>query len=160
MSLLYAWWKRYYFHDFQMFFIIFGHANACASMHLLVEIHNKWDLKSYSCPGPANSGSNCHSCLVLSHLKRARERRPLVLLAPKSWSKHWNIWKKVFPCFRMKNHRKKSLINQKVLNGKKVFWPAFGCMQHPKACLKTQHLLHKTGSHKTYLKKFSSISHV
>ena len=68
--------------------------------------------------------------------------------------------KKVFPCFWMKNHRKTSLINKKGLNGKKVFWPAFGCVQHPKAGLKTQHLLHKTGSHKTYLKFFSNISHV
>ena len=28
------------FHDFQMFFIVFDHANAYASMHLLVEIQN------------------------------------------------------------------------------------------------------------------------
>ena len=40
ISLLYAWWKRYFFHDFRMFSILFDHANACASMHSLVEIHN------------------------------------------------------------------------------------------------------------------------
>ena len=34
------WWKRYFFHHFPMFFIIFNHANACASMCSLVEIHN------------------------------------------------------------------------------------------------------------------------
>ena len=31
--------KKVLFHDFLMFFIVFNHANACASMHLLVEIH-------------------------------------------------------------------------------------------------------------------------
>ena len=40
MSLSYAWWKRYFFHHFQMFSIDFNHANACTSMCLLVEIHN------------------------------------------------------------------------------------------------------------------------
>ena len=32
--------EKVLFHYFQMFFIVFNHANACASMHLLVEIHN------------------------------------------------------------------------------------------------------------------------
>ena len=40
MSLSYVWWKRYFFHDFWMFFIFFNHVNACANMHLLVKIHN------------------------------------------------------------------------------------------------------------------------
>ena len=40
MSLMYAWWKRYFFHDFWMFSIIFDHTNACTSMRSLVEIHN------------------------------------------------------------------------------------------------------------------------
>ena len=43
MSLLYAWWwKKYVFDYFQAFFIVFDNANTCASMHLLVEIHNNW----------------------------------------------------------------------------------------------------------------------
>ena len=33
--------EKVLFHHFPMFFIIFDHANSCASMHLLVEIHNK-----------------------------------------------------------------------------------------------------------------------
>ena len=41
ISLLCPWWKRYFFHHFPMFFIIFDHVNACANMHSLVEIHNK-----------------------------------------------------------------------------------------------------------------------
>ena len=40
LSLSCAWWKGYFFHNFQMFFIVLDHANACASMHLLVKIHN------------------------------------------------------------------------------------------------------------------------
>ena len=32
--------KKVLFHDFRMFFIVFDHANACARMCLLVEIHN------------------------------------------------------------------------------------------------------------------------
>ena len=40
MCLSCTWWKRYFFDHFPMFFIVFNHANACASMHLLVEIHN------------------------------------------------------------------------------------------------------------------------
>ena len=39
MSISYAWWKRYFF---WMFFILFDHANACASMQ---EIHNRSYLK-------------------------------------------------------------------------------------------------------------------
>ena len=34
-------WKRYFFHDFWMFSIVFDHANAWASMRLLVKIHNR-----------------------------------------------------------------------------------------------------------------------
>ena len=41
MSLLCAWRKRYFFIIFKIL-IIFDHANACASMHLLVKIHNKY----------------------------------------------------------------------------------------------------------------------
>ena len=40
VSLPCAWWKRHFFHDFWMFSIVFDHANSCASMRLLVEIHN------------------------------------------------------------------------------------------------------------------------
>ena len=32
--------EKVLFHHFQMFFIVFDHANACTSMHLLVQIHN------------------------------------------------------------------------------------------------------------------------
>ena len=32
--------KKYVFDYFEAFFIVFDHANAYASMHLLVEIHN------------------------------------------------------------------------------------------------------------------------
>ena len=43
MSVSCAWrkmfWKNF-FNDFRMFLIVFGHANACASMCSLVEIHN------------------------------------------------------------------------------------------------------------------------
>ena len=31
---------RYFYHHFWIFFIVFDHANACASMHSLVEIYN------------------------------------------------------------------------------------------------------------------------
>ena len=41
MSLSYAWWKKYVINNFRAFFIIFNHANACASMCLLVKIHNR-----------------------------------------------------------------------------------------------------------------------
>ena len=43
MSLLYAWWKRYFFIIFKCFFV-FDHANTCTSMRLLVKIHNKYVL--------------------------------------------------------------------------------------------------------------------
>ena len=39
-----AWWKRNFFHNFQLFFVGFDHANACASMRSLVKIHNSWGL--------------------------------------------------------------------------------------------------------------------
>ena len=32
--------KKVLFHDFLMFFIVFDHANECASMRSLVELHN------------------------------------------------------------------------------------------------------------------------
>ena len=32
--------KKYFFDNFQAFFVAFNHANACASMRLLVDIHN------------------------------------------------------------------------------------------------------------------------
>ena len=32
--------EKYFFNHFQIFLVIFDHANACASMRLLVEIHN------------------------------------------------------------------------------------------------------------------------
>ena len=34
-------WKKYFFDNFWAFFIVFDHVNACASMQLLVKIHNK-----------------------------------------------------------------------------------------------------------------------
>ena len=37
--------QRNFFHNFQMFFIVFDHANACASMRSLVKIHNSWCLQ-------------------------------------------------------------------------------------------------------------------
>ena len=39
--------EKVLFHHFPMFFIIFDHANSCASMHLLVEIHNKRERRCY-----------------------------------------------------------------------------------------------------------------
>ena len=33
--------KKVLFPNFQAFFIVFDHVNPCASMHLLVEIHNR-----------------------------------------------------------------------------------------------------------------------
>ena len=33
-------WKKYFFTHFWMILIVFNHANTCASMRLLVEIHN------------------------------------------------------------------------------------------------------------------------
>ena len=36
--------KKVLFVDFGMFFIVFNHVNACASMYLLVEIHNNYNL--------------------------------------------------------------------------------------------------------------------
>ena len=45
VSLSCAWTKRYFFHNFLMFLIIFDHVNACASMSLLVEIHNNCHLQ-------------------------------------------------------------------------------------------------------------------
>ena len=38
--------KKVLYTHFRMFFIIFDHANACASMCLLVEIHNNPPLQS------------------------------------------------------------------------------------------------------------------
>ena len=43
ISLLYARWKKYVFDNFRAFFIIFNHANTCASVRLLVKIHNICD---------------------------------------------------------------------------------------------------------------------
>ena len=37
--------KKYNIDNFQAFFIVFDHAKAIASMHLLVEIHNNGSLK-------------------------------------------------------------------------------------------------------------------
>ena len=49
MSQLWAWWKLVKINDyFEAFSIVFNHANACARMHLLVEIHN-----TYYLPFPA-----------------------------------------------------------------------------------------------------------
>ena len=42
VSLSYAWWKKYFFTHFTMILIVFDHANACASMRSLVEIHNTY----------------------------------------------------------------------------------------------------------------------
>ena len=50
LSLLYARQEIYSFHDFQMIFIVFDHANACSSMHLLVEIHKTQVLPKHSTP--------------------------------------------------------------------------------------------------------------
>ena len=41
LSLSCAWWKRYFFTHFRVFLIVFDHADACASMRSLVEIHNR-----------------------------------------------------------------------------------------------------------------------
>ena len=40
VSLSCIQWKKYLFGNFQAFFIVFDHVNTCASMRLLVEIHN------------------------------------------------------------------------------------------------------------------------
>ena len=32
--------NKHFFDEFQAFFVVFNHANSCASMRLLVEIHN------------------------------------------------------------------------------------------------------------------------
>ena len=45
MSLSYTWRKRYFFHHFRMFLIVFDHASACSSMRSLVEIHSNHKLK-------------------------------------------------------------------------------------------------------------------
>ena len=42
MSLSCTWWKSYFFHHFLMIFIVFDHTNACASICLLVKIHNSY----------------------------------------------------------------------------------------------------------------------
>ena len=45
------WSKSFWSAIGSMFFIIFNHADACASMHLLVEIHNRgicWKIYSYN----------------------------------------------------------------------------------------------------------------
>ena len=40
MSLSCVRWKKYFFDNFLMFFIVFDHVNASVSMRSLVEIHN------------------------------------------------------------------------------------------------------------------------
>ena len=40
VSLSCVQWKKYFFYNFQAFFIVFAHVNACASMRSLTEIHN------------------------------------------------------------------------------------------------------------------------
>ena len=47
MSLLCTRWKRYFFHHFRMFFIVFNHVNACASMYSLVKVHNSQSLSNF-----------------------------------------------------------------------------------------------------------------
>ena len=39
---IFIYLKKVLFNDFWMFFIVFDHANACASMWFLVEIHNNY----------------------------------------------------------------------------------------------------------------------
>ena len=56
MSLSCAWWKRYCFTHFRVFSINFDHANACASMCSLVEIHNKCIYEKTSFKISAKSG--------------------------------------------------------------------------------------------------------
>ena len=46
MSLSYTWCKKYVFDDFRAFFVLFDHANAGASMHSLVKIHNIYQLNT------------------------------------------------------------------------------------------------------------------
>ena len=41
-SFSYVLTSKYFFGNFQAFFILFDHVNACASMCLLVEIHNRY----------------------------------------------------------------------------------------------------------------------
>ena len=59
MSLSYACKKRSFFHDFQMFFIVFDHANTCANLRSPVEVHNSllW-LKSTGCEIAENTESH------------------------------------------------------------------------------------------------------
>ena len=45
---------KYFFDNFQAFFIVFDHVNACASMHMLVEIHNTSRRKSFNKGGNSN----------------------------------------------------------------------------------------------------------
>ena len=41
MSLSYAWWKKLFLNGCQVFFFIFNLAKACATMQMLVEMHNR-----------------------------------------------------------------------------------------------------------------------
>ena len=40
-------WKTYFFDNFQAFITVFNQANACASMGLVVEIHNIWGSEAF-----------------------------------------------------------------------------------------------------------------
>ena len=56
---IFIYLKKVLFNDFWMFFIVFDHANACASMHSLVEIHNTgptWKIVITTSPGSKPKG--------------------------------------------------------------------------------------------------------
>ena len=55
-----------------------------------------------------------------------------------SWWLKW-LHSNLF-CFRVKNHQIMYKFKKKVKNGKKVFWPAFMCVQHLKAGANIQHI--------------------
>ena len=58
------WYKcslKNFFTHFQMFLIFFDHANACANMRLLVEIHN-----TQTCPRKTFSGVLINSLIFIS----------------------------------------------------------------------------------------------
>ena len=74
MSLSCAWRKLYFFHQFLMFLIVFDHAKACASMCLLVEIHNIHTQLNHSSLSKPTSKTNCMHAIAKDacffHLRR------------------------------------------------------------------------------------------
>ena len=68
MSLSHAWWKKYFFHDFQMFSIIFDHAQACVRWSKYTTVQscfnraiNEWDAYCTICQccQPNHPNYNC-----------------------------------------------------------------------------------------------------